>query len=210
SGTATNNVIMTNCNALRQSIPGTPSGFNSKLGDFCRAADTGILLTVGKGATTRFDFNTVYSASQTGVEVECDPTAGACDATSLIDFRNNVFLGFTNNVANGYVHGGTNDYSNPLYDGTGIWPFGNPGSLFANNDIFHGKSNFVCPAGNELNGLCGDPKLADETWHNYGYSNVEPVAGSTVLGTGVTIGGITIDYTGQTRSTPPSIGAYDK
>ncbi len=42
SGTATNNLLVTNCNALRQAIPGTPSGYNSKLGDFCRAADTGI------------------------------------------------------------------------------------------------------------------------------------------------------------------------
>ena len=51
SGTAVNNIIFTNCNALRQAIPGTPAGYNSNLSDFCRASDTGVEVTVGKGTT---------------------------------------------------------------------------------------------------------------------------------------------------------------
>ncbi len=34
SGTAMNNIIVTNCNAMRQAIPGTPAGYNNNLSDF--------------------------------------------------------------------------------------------------------------------------------------------------------------------------------
>jgi len=110
AGTAINNVLVTNCNALRQAIPGTPSGYNSRLSDFCRAADTGIEMTVGKGATTTFDFNTVYSANATSIEIDCDTTAGACDSTSLLErlsreladlkrlFQSDLFECFTESI----------------------------------------------------------------------------------------------------------------
>ena len=212
SGTAENNVITTNCNALRQNIPGTPSGYNTGLSDFCRAADTGVLLTLGKGSSLSFDNNTIYSATATGVEVECDTTNGACDSTSKVDFRNNIFVGFLNNPADGYTGAydtGTGDYSNPIYDGTGL--FGTtPGSYWSNNLTFHPKSNWTCPARGESNALCVDPLLTDETWHNYGYANVEPTAKSPTLGKGVVIPAITVDFNGVTRSVPPAIGALQQ
>jgi hypothetical protein len=197
---------------MRQAIPGTPSGFGSRLSDFCRAADTGIAMTVGAGSTLRFDFNTVYSASATGIEIDCDGTAGPCDATSLVDFRNNIFLGFLNNVDDGYLGGGTGDYSNPIYVGVpGTNPFTNVGSVYSNNLTYHSKSNWSCPALwlNEVNGLCVDPILTDETWHLYGYGSVTPLSGSSVIGTGVAIAGITTDFNGVTRSTLPAIGAEE-
>ena len=46
AGTMISDQVVTNCNALRQAIPGTPAGYNTHLSDFCRAADAGILLTV--------------------------------------------------------------------------------------------------------------------------------------------------------------------
>ena len=214
AGTAENNTITTNCNALRQAIPGTPSGFNATISDFCRAADTGILLTVGRNATTSFDNNTIYSATATGVEVECDASNGACDSSSLINFRNNIFVGFLNNQADGYTasyNTGTNDYSNPLYDGTGLWPFGLQGSQFSNNIIFHPKSNFSCPPQDEVNGICADPLLADESWHNYGYANVAPLAGSPAFGKGTPLSAVVVDFNGVTRSTTaPTIGALER
>ncbi len=208
-GVAQNNLITTNCNAILQAIPGTPAGFNSKLGNQCRAADTGILLTVLKGATTVFDNNTVYSASATGIEVECDTSAGACDQSSLIDFRNNIFIGFMNNPADGYItayDSGTGDYSNPLYDGTGLWPFTLPGSSFANNIIYHPKSNFNCAATGQL---CVDPQLTDETWHNYGYANATPVASSPAIGKGLSLSTVLTDLNGIVRAGVPTIGAIE-
>jgi hypothetical protein len=209
-GTATNNIIFTNCNAMRQAIPGTPSGFGSRLSDFCRAADTGIALTVGAGSTLRFDFNTVYSASATGIEIDCDGTAGPCDTTSLVDFRDNIFLGFLNNADDGYPNGGTGNYSNPIYVGVpGPNPFTNVGSIYSNNLTYHGKSTWSCPAQwlNEIDGLCIDPVLADETWHLYGYGSVAPLSGSPVIGAGVSIAGITLDFNGVALATTPAIGA---
>jgi hypothetical protein len=209
AGTANNNVIFTNCNAMRQAIPGTPTGYNARLSDFCRAADAGLVLEVGSGTTTTFDFNTVYSASATGIEVDC---GGACDATTLVDFRNNIFLGFLNNAATGYPNGGTSDYSNPIYIGvTTTNPFTNPGSVYSNNLTYRGKSSWTCPALwlNEVNGLCVDPTLTDETWHLYGPGNALPLSSSPVIGAGTAIPSITIDYTGKARTTPPNIGAYN-
>lgn len=211
SGTAANDVIVTNCNAMRQAIPGTPSGYNSRLSDFCRAADTGVLLTVGKGTTLKFDDNTVYSASATGIEVECDGHAGPCDSTSLIDFRNNIFVGFLNSVANGYSgQAPSGDYSNPIYVGASPNPFTNPGSLYTSNLTYHGKSNWTCPATGEMNAICADPKLTDESWHMYDYGNMAPgYSWSPVVGAGAVLPGISSDYAGQSRGNPPTIGAYE-
>lgn len=211
SGAAINNVIVTNCNAMRQAIPGTPTGYNSRLTDFCRAADTGIAMSVGKGSTLTFDFNTVYSASATAVEVDCDMTAGACDSTSLVDFRNNIFMGFLNNAADGYPDGGTGDYSGPIYSSVSPNPFTNPGSLYSNNLTYHAKSSSTCPAPGETNALCGmDPNLTDETWHLYGYGNMAPALSIDLLkALGSLIPSVLTDYTGATRGNPPGIGAYE-
>ena len=206
-GTAINNIIYTNCNAMRQAIPGTPSGYNSKLSDFCRAADGGIKLTVDDSAPLVFQFNTIYSANATAIDIECNET---CSANTKIDFRNNIFVGFLNNAADGYPSGGTGDYSNPVYNGTSVSFFTNAGSIYSNNITFHPKSNWVCPAAGETNAICGDPKLTDETWHLYGYSNVAPISGlSPGIGSGTSVSGITLDYNGVSRPTPPSIGALE-
>ncbi len=167
SGTATNNVIVTNCNALRERIPGTPAGYNKSLSDFCRAADTGVALSVGRGATLHFDSNVIYSASSTAIEVDCDTSKGPCDSTSQVDWRNNIFIGFRDE--------GTKDNSNPIYvDSAAVIAFRNPKSSFDHNVTFHPKSNWSCPnrSLHETNANCGDPHLPDETWHRYGFNQL--------------------------------------
>lgn len=156
------------------------SAYNSNLSDFCRAADAGVLITTGKGAITKFHNNVVYSASSTAVEVGCDTTNGQCDSTSLIDFRNNIILGFKNDAEHGYAYGGSGDLSNPIYVGDDLPdnPFTNAGSIYSNNTTFHGKSNANCPARGEKHAHCGDPHLLDETWHNYGYGDMSAAPGS--------------------------------
>ena len=178
AGVATDNLIVGNCNALRQAIPGTPAGFNKHLGDFCRASDTALLITVNNNRKLVFTGNTLYTAGRTGVEIECDPQGGgACDKRSTINFRNNIFVGFKNNVADGYPSGGTDEYSNPIYNGSGTTPFTNAGSVYTDNVTFHGKGNAPCPAAGERNASCADPKLPDETWHPYGIGDMTRPAG---------------------------------
>lgn len=171
AGTAVSNVIYSNCNALRQVIPGTPEGYNKKLSDFCRASDTGVLITVANDATTVFSDNVLYSASATALEVELN---GQCDTdTCIIHQQRNIFIGFRNNPANGYPGAGTGDYSNPLYVDTAVRAYKNAGSSFDHNVTFHAKSNWRCPASSlhEKNAFCGDPHLKDESWHVYGYGD---------------------------------------
>jgi hypothetical protein len=177
NGVVTNNQIVTNCNALREAIPGTPAGFNKNLSDFCRAADTGIAVTVNDLVPLRFDSNIIYSANVTGIEIEC---AYASCASPLIDFRNNIFIGFPNTKATGYPDGGRGGYSNPIYlgPGFGINPFRNKGSLYSNNTTYHASSSWRCPASGETQAHCGDPQLVDESWHRYGYGNMAPAAGA--------------------------------
>ncbi len=205
ASTARNNLLVGNCNALRQAIPGTPSGYNSRLSDFCRAADTAVVIDVQDSLQTTYQFNTLYSANATGVEIECN---GTCTSLSTITFQNNLFFGFLNGTANGYPGGGSGNQANQIYLGvTGL--FSNSGSVESYNATYNAKS--ACPqtAYNETNAVCLDPQLTDETWHLYGYGNMAPVSSSRVIGAGTTISGVTVDYAGNTRPNSPSIGALE-
>ena len=179
TGIVIGNQIVTNCNALRQAIPGTPSGYNHRLSDFCRAADTGVLLTVNDGSTTIFRDNILYSASATALEININTTCAT--ATCLIKQQNNIFVGFQNNTANGYPSGGTGNFSNPIYLQEGVKAYSNPGSSFEQNTTYHPSRNWPCPNSglHEKKATCGSPHLKDETWHLYGYGDMTPVPGAT-------------------------------
>ncbi len=207
-GSAINNLIVGNCNALRQGIPGTPSGYNSKLSDFCRAADTAAVISVGDGAVTRFINNTVYSANNVALEVS---TAGSCTSSCFMQYENNIFLGFLNSAANGYPSGGNGRYPAPIFfDDHPVLSLS--GSSFTNNLTWNPKDSWSCPqtSWNEQNAICADPGLADETYHLYGYGNMSPAsASSIVVGKGISISGLTTDILNNTRSGNPTLGAYD-
>ncbi len=202
-----NNLLVGNCNALRMPIPGTPTGYNSRLSDFCRAADTAVLVKVQDSLPTYFQFNTLYSANATGLEIDCN---GTCSGLSTIAYENNVFVGFMNDANHGYPKGGSGSFANPIYlSVAGL--FAHSGSVFGHNVTYHPKSNWTCPAigHNETDAVCGDPQLNDETWHLYGYGDMSPVANSTSLGKGVEIGGVIADYNDARRPNPPAIGALE-
>ena len=201
-----NNLIVGNCNALREPIPGTPAGYNSHLSDFCRAADTMIALAVHDSTPTYFQNNTMYSANSTGVEIDC----GNCTSLATINYENNVFVGFKNNVDDGYPRGGTGTFANPIYNSVkGL--FTNPGSVFSNNATFHPKTNWACPktSFDETNAICEDPLLTDETWHLYGYGEMSPTANSPLIRNGMEIAGLTTDFAGVARPNAPTIGALE-
>lgn len=214
SGTMQNNVVIGNCGAMRFAIPGTPTGYNSRLSDFCRAGDAAIAMTVSNGNLLTFDFNTVYSANNVGVEVECDGYNGQCNSTSRIDFRDNILLGFPDTPANGNPLGqGYNPV--PVYVGDSFQgttnPFTNPGSFYVNNATFGARSTWACPnvTGGESNAICVDPGLTDETWHPYGYPNATPAAGSAVIGAGLALAGVVTDELTAARPSAPTIGALE-
>jgi hypothetical protein len=172
-GVTTNNIIFTNCNAMREAIPGTPEGYNKRLSDFCRAADTGVVFTVGDGTTAVFSDNIIYSASSTAIEVV--PTGPCVTTTCLVRQQRNIFIGFRNNKENGYPNG-TGDYSNPMFVDVALKAYQNPDSTFDHNTTFHAKSSWSCPSTHlhEKDAYCGDPHLTDQTWHLYGYGDTTP------------------------------------
>jgi hypothetical protein len=211
AGTAINNVFVGNCNALRQAIPGTPSGYNAKLSDFCRAADVPVLVAVSDGSlTTKYINNTLYTANNIGVEVT---TNGPCTTTCYFQYENNIFLGFQNTAANGYPNGGSGQFPTPIFFDSGSQILSLPGSTFTNNLTFNQRDNWPCPqtSWNEQNAICADPGLVDETWHLYGFGNMSPASSSSVVvGKGITIPGLLADFSNITRSTTsPTIGAYE-
>jgi hypothetical protein len=211
AGTAINNLLVGNCNALRQAIPGTPSGYNAKLGDFCRAADVPVVVSVSDGGlTTRYINNTLYTANNIGVEVTSN---GPCTTTCHFQYENNIFLGFQNNAATGYPSGGNGRFPTPIFFDSGTQILSLPGSSFTNNLTFNPRDNWPCPqtSWNEQNAICADPGLVDETFHLFGFGNMSPAsASSIVVGKGIAIPGVSIDFSNGTRSTTtPTIGAYE-
>jgi hypothetical protein len=168
----TGNLIVGNCRAMSGVIPGTPSGYNARLDQFCRAGDTAILINASETKPAIFQNNTIYSANRIALEVEyqSDPSPKA-----VIKYDNNVFIGFPNS---------DKELPTPIYSNSDLKMFTNPGASFSNNTTYHAKSSWQCPATRlrEVGGSCSDPHLKDEIWHPYGYgdySNSKAVDKST-------------------------------
>jgi len=209
-GTLQHNVIFTNCNALRQKVPGTPEGYNERLSDFCRAADTGLVFTVGDGSTTTFTDNVIYSASRTGIEVDVN---GSCKtSTCLIQQERNVFIGFKNDAANGYPNGGSGEYSNPMYLEEAAKAYANPGSSFDHNTTYHANARWRCPAVglHEKDAHCGDPHLANESWPIYGHVDVTPTQSAANATSSGTVDGMPAqDKTRPSRAKQVALASLD-
>jgi len=205
-----NSLIVGNCNALRQDIPGTPPGYNSRLSNFCRAGDEAVAITVSDTAATYFQFNTLQCANATCVSIYC--ASSTCSGSSSILYQNNTFFGYKNNAENGYPGPSTGDYSNPIYTDSKVSGIlANSGSRYDHNSTWHWKSNWVCPRSNwnEQNAVCIDPQFKDPDWHNYGRGDMAPLPGSPLVAAGITISGVTTDYHGNTRPQVPGISAIE-
>jgi hypothetical protein len=163
TATMIGNLIVGNCKAMSGAIPGTPPGYNARLGLFCRAGDTAILIMVPETQPAIFQHNIIYSDNLVALEIEYPKDYSS--PTAAIKYDNNIFIGFPNS-----------DGQNPppIYSNTDLKMFTNPGASFNNNVTYHAKSDWKCPATrlHETAGSCGDPHLKDETWHPYGHGDI--------------------------------------
>jgi hypothetical protein len=201
TATIQNSVIVGNCEAMTQGpIPGAPTGFGSKLAAPCRAGNTAVLINLTPGDPATFQFNTIYEAGAIGLEVEY--ATSDTGPTNTLKYNNNVFVGFYNP--------GSEENSTTIYSNSDLKMLTNPGASWTNNATFGQRNNWTCPQAGESKAICSDPGLVDETYHAYGYGNMAPSpSGSIVVGAGISVPGVTTDYTGTTRNSPPSIGAYE-
>lgn len=181
-------------------IPGRPIPTNDAVGGgyICRADDTAVLVNVTPGDITTFQDNTIYSNNAIALEIEY---ANGADegSTNVAQYNNNVFIGFV----------GTNGaLPSPIYSNTDLNMLTNPGASWTHNSYLGNK--WTCPQVSESNALCTTPGLVNQTMPTLSTVNTVPASGtSAVVGTGVAIGGITVDYNGATRPNPPAIGANE-
>ena len=182
-------------------IPGTPSGFGSRLQDYCRAGNVAVLINVTPGDPAYFQGNTVFSEGAIFLEVEY--ATSDTGNTNTLAFNDNVFVGFENP--------GNSQNPTPIYSNTDLNMLTNPGASWTNNATYGQRNNWPCPwYQGDAAAVCGDPGLVDETYHPYGYGNVAPASSSSaVVGAGVYLSALPVDFSGVTRANPPAIGAYE-
>jgi hypothetical protein len=206
-----NNLTLGNCQRMSQQLPGAAQSFalSTKLGgsylsDFCRAAGDIFSFSSQGNSNVLIANNTVVGYSNTIFDLNCGPAggfAGTCGTTSFV-LQNNIFLGYTNpNVNSSYPQAPglfyIEDHSIKLTSRNNI-EFG-----VRNGDSCHGTI------------LCSDPRLANDPPQKWaGESAFDKLdlhlgATSPAIAAGKEIHGVTTDYYGVVRPSPPSLGAIE-
>ena len=228
-GTLEDSVIVGDCDAMAHPIAGTPGNYNAKLSDFCRAGNQAVLMTAGHGTTTTIQHNTIEGKGALLIGYECDGSAGNCDATALIDLRDNILLGNPDptrgNPGANYLSIIDNTYPTQAAcaaaaDGHHSWitdgavgcgndVFFNPGSSNSHNVLFTVKDS--CTDHNGTGNLCLDPGLVDETVPDTGYPNLALSShGGAAFQSGIALPNLPNDSTNKPFHNPPSIGALEQ
>jgi hypothetical protein len=197
-----NDYVVANCKAMSQPAFGPFSAtYNQHLSDFCRAGGSAIAMRADDAFSPvpTIIGNTIL-VKEGLIGLEISPLTSCSTATCAVNYRDNVFLGF---ASSGTI--------TPIYmAGPPLSVFNNTGGSNSYNSTF--GQNTACPytSAYETHAICTDPGLVNETWPNTGYNNVAPASDiSAIVGSGITISGLTVDYNGTTRPSPPSMGAYE-
>jgi hypothetical protein len=166
------------------------------------------------GYGDKYYFNTVHltgtlSGSTGGSACFANGNGLTSTNADAIDVSNNIFSmqGSSTAAAPLYAHyttrtsysGSTLNY-NSLYATAGGSATAHVGRFNATN--YTTFANWQGAFSQEANSIGSNPNLNSST-------NLIPQLGSPVIGAGIAIGGITIDYLGTTRNNPPTIGAYE-
>ena len=201
-----NNLTVNNCSRMSTPMAGVPSTYNQYLTLFCRAGGNGMASVIPIGSTWNIRNNTFITAQQIALYVACAGTDTSCAAT--INSTNNVFLGYAD-PNNPY---GAGDVPTLYYLSAGI-------VLHASDNDEFGMKDGTCPSTTN-SVICSDPLLLNEPaqpWVSEAALDVfnpfvagnsfYPSSSSPLRGGGVQIPGLTTDYYGVTRPTPPDLGA---
>jgi hypothetical protein len=206
---AINNVSNHNCMvmSIASNFPLNPSGWNAGLGDFCRPAGRNQwAFQLNNNTVLTLENNTSTGYGTTMYDIECSQAPGETSCASggaKVVFNNNISLGFPDPGNSGRLPSG-------IFLGTGVTTAVFSGGS-KNNSWFHMFSTTGCPDSSisptPTNSQCGDPLLVAES--NVDAINPNLTSSSPMIANGVTISGITTDYNGTTRPSPPAIGAFE-
>lgn len=167
--------------------------------------DNGYGIIVTSGAGYNIDYNSVHM--NTDQNIAGNPAAfnvmAAVTTAGAINLRNNVFANTQTATS------GTDRFA--VYCAAPNTVFGtiNNNDYYATSGLigFLGSNratlaNWQSATGQDANSLAVDPLFTTAT-------NLNLLSTSTLIGAGVTVAGITKDYTNSTRNGTPSIGAYE-
>ena len=200
--TFANNLTVGNCRRMSAPMAGAPSNYNQFLSDFCRAAGDNISLAVSDGGNTLVAGNTVVGYAATTFDIACSGTNTDNCASATLNFRDNLYIGF----------------SNPNYNGgilPGIYYKSAAVTVGRDHNLYFNQRNSGCPTTGAAGEICADPLLVNEpaslvsVESDLDNFNFTPSSSSPAIGAGVSVSAITTDSTGKTRSNPTAMGAIE-
>jgi len=231
-----NNLTVTNCIRMSETIPGAAQNFNQATGlggsyltNYCRAGGAGFANVERAGEVNNFYGNTIVAAGNIVFQVGCGyyspgnifNTETNC-ASTVNTSKDNNFLGYTD--PNPILGVPSALYCSLDSDGNTCEVISNTGVQFtASYDDEVGLKGGTTDTCGSNHILCTDPKLMNEPvtpWPGSetaldvfnpftGGNSFYPTSGSPLIGAGIAIPGLTTDYYGTTRPNPPSMGGVE-
>jgi hypothetical protein len=200
ASTAINNVTISNCHILDDpsAFPNNPSGWIPlDGGDTCRASGNQWAFQMKNGSTLLLENNTIMGYGTTMFDLGCAPLDPACGSNgATVTEINDIHVGFPDP-----------DNAGRLASGWYLEPGILATTVTADHNLWWNVRT-LCPDNTivgETNYVCADPLMVSES--NVNSLNPNLTSGSPAIGAGVSITGITTDYNGATRPSPPAIGA---
>lgn len=214
--TFNDNLTVGGCFRMKEAITGAPSNYNQFLTGFCRAGGNSLANSVPLGSTWNFNNDTWITSQPIALLVSCPAGSATGSCTSTINLTNQIFLGYS-------------DANNSFQPPAVIFYDPSVGGVIAVNTSHNLEFGMkagtgTCPA--TTNGqLCIDPKLVNEppqtslpneaaldVWNPFVTSPLNgffPTASSPVLGAGLFVSGLTVDYYSAAFTNPPPMGAVE-
>ncbi len=209
TGSATSNITISNNNISGVSGSNWSAfGNSSSMGIAIGIIGNSSTLSTVAGGINLYH-NTVNMFDSYSSTTNCLTTAlYVGSGASALDIRNNIFVNSMNNGGTGTASKNFAIYSvaaNTAYSNINNNDYFVSGSQGVLGYLVSDQSTLAALTtafGGNANSISADPAFNSN-------SNLQPQPGSPVLGAGTVGTGVTVDYTGATRGTPPAIGSYE-
>lgn len=198
-----NNLTVGNCRRLSGPMQGASNNYNQHLSLFCRASGDVFSFYSAAHSQVLFADNTTIGYSATMFDFSCQ-SRGSC-ASARYTFVNNIVLGFRS------PRKASGSSRTPA-----LFYFNDPSiSVEPAHSLFYNLRSKSCPWFGRPDLICSDPLFVGEpplilnSEAQLDQFNFRPSKHSPASGQGESVSGITTDFHGNSRPTPPSIGAIE-